>query len=581
LRTDFRLTVSFDGQSHLAVTVPSTYAGALCGLCGNFDGDPHNDTPEVVTTVVPGCGEPTPRQCSSRAIISRKQRANGEECGLILLPEGPFRSCHPRVDPESYFQACITDYCVFRGHKAIVCQAVMGYAAACQEAGIVLEPWRSKTFCAPTCPLHSHYELNGTACPATCSHPGSPETCDLPRTEGCFCDEGFLLSGHHCVPPPDCGCHHRGHYYQQGEEFYPSDGCTERCRCATGGTVTCWEAPCHPEQECRVERGVRGCYGGQRGRCVLLGARRLVTFDGLNVTLGGSCRYVLAKVCQGDGEELEVTLENDGGVTVAVGGSRVTMQSGSMWTVDVRETHTLPLSVGDGKTWVTQEGNNIILQTALGHRLVYAATAVLLVTVPSTYAGQMCGLCGDFDGNGDNDFVGPNGTWVNGTQELVVAWKVLDESISCSDSCEKCPVQPPDSTGPYQAENSCGMMVVTPGPFSGCHGQVGPEDFFEHCLQEMVLTAGATDTLCRSLQAYTAACQEVGAPVKVWRTESFCPLPCGEHSLYALCARSCQGSCARLAQALPCAAPCFEGCRCTQGFFADGPRCLLPSTCGC
>ncbi|NWX42835.1 FCGBP protein, partial [Steatornis caripensis] len=580
LRTDFHLTVSFDGQSHLAVTVPSTYAGALCGLCGNFDGDPHNDIPRVVTTVAPGCSEPAPRQCSSRAIIGRKQRANGEECGLIVSPEGPFRSCHSQVDPESYFQACITDYCIFRGHKTIVCQAVTGYATACQEAGVVLEPWRSKTFCAPACPLHSHYELNGTTHPITCSHSSSPEICNLPRTEGCFCDEGFVLSGERCVPPPDCGCHHQGHYYQQGEEFYRGDGCAERCRCTAVGTVTCWAASCRPGEECRVERGVRGCYGGQRGRCVLLGGRRLVTFDGLNFTLGGSCRYILAKVCQGDGHELEVTLENDRGVSVTVGGSRITMQSGTMSSIDV-SARALPLSVGDGKTWVTQEGNNIVLQTALGHRLVYTATVILLVTVPSTYAGQMCGLCGDFDGNSDNDFTGPNGTQVKGIQELVAAWKLPDKSIPCSDTCETCSVHPPDATGPYRAETSCGMMVMTPGPFSGCHRQVDPEDFLKHCLQEMVLTAGATDTLCQSLQAYTTACQEAGAPVKVWRTESFCPLPCGDHSLYALCAHSCEGSCARLAHPLPCATPCFEGCRCTEGYFADGHRCLLPSTCGC
>ncbi|XP_054661013.1 IgGFc-binding protein-like [Grus americana] len=582
LRTDFNLTVSFDGRSHLAVTVPSAYAGALCGLCGNFDGDPHNDVPEVVTTVVPGCSGPTPHRCSNRAIINHKQRASEEDCGLILWSKGPFRSCHSRVDPESYFQACITDYCIFRGHKAIICQAVMGYAAACQEAGVVLEPWRSKTFCAPFCPPHSHYELHGTACPATCGHPNCSETCNLPRTEGCFCDEGFVLSGERCVPPPDCGCHHQGRYYQRGEEFYPEDGCAERCRCTANGTVTCWAAPCSSGEECRVERGVRGCHGGQRGRCVLLSSRRLVTFDGLNFTLGGSCRYVLAKVCQGDGHELEVTLENGGGVAVAVGSSRITMQSGSSWRVDVDgETRTLPLSLDDGKTWVTQEGNNIVLQMALGHRLVYAATAILLVTVPSTYAGRMSGLCGDFDGNSDNDFMGPNGTRVKGTQELVVAWKVPDESITCSDICEMCVVHPPDATRPYHAENSCGMMVVTSGPFSSCHVQVGPEDFFEHCLQEMVLTAGAMDTLCRSLQAYTAACQEAGATVKVWRTKSFCPLPCGEHSFYTLCARSCEGSCARIAQPLPCHGPCFEGCRCTQGFFTDGDGCIFSSTCGC
>ncbi|NXI97882.1 FCGBP protein, partial [Psophia crepitans] len=605
LRTDFNLTVSFDGQSHLAVTVPSTYTGALCGLCGNFDGDPHDDVPKVMTTVVPGCSEPAPRRCSSRAVISRKQRANGEDCGLILLPKGPFQSCHSQVDPESYFQACITDYCIFRGHKAIVCQAVTGYAAACQEAGVVLKPWRSRNFCvpktpfshpkpltlpsrppppppAPFCPPHSHYELNGTACPATCSHPVNSETCDLPRTEGCFCDEGFIFSGEHCVPPPSCGCHHGGHYYQRGEEFYPEDECAERCRCTANGTVTCWAAPCSPGEECRVEKGVRGCHGGRRGRCVLLGARRLVTFDGLNFTLGGSCRYVLAKVCQGDGQELEVTLENDGGVTVAVGASRITMQNGSLWRVDVDgETRTLPLSVGDGKTWVTQEGNSIVLQTALGHRLIYAATAILLVTVPSTYAGQMCGLCGDFDGEAGNDFIGPDGTQVNGTQELVVAWKMPDESITCSDICEMCLVHPPDATKPYRTESSCGMMVVTPGPFSGCHRQVGPENFLEHCLQEMVRTAGATDTLCRSLQAYTVACQEAGAPVKVWRTKSFCPLRCGKHSFYTLCARSCEGSCAHLAHPLPCDGPCFEGCRCAQGFFTDGDGCSLPSICGC
>ncbi|NXI69963.1 FCGBP protein, partial [Anseranas semipalmata] len=582
LHTDFHLTVSFNGHGRLAVTAPSTYIGALCGLCGNFDGDPHNDVPAGVTTVTPAYSKLVPHRCSNRAIISRNQRASREECGLILLSQGPFQSCHPWVDPEGYFQACVTNYCTFRGHKAIICRAVMDYAAACQEARVVLEPWRSKTFCMPSCPPHSHYELNGTGCPTTCGHPSSLGTCDLLGTEGCYCDKGFVLSGERCVPPSDCGCHHQGRYYLRGEEFYPTDGCAERCRCTAEGTVTCWASPCPPGQECRVERGVRGCHSRQRGRCVLLGTRRLVTFDGLNFTLGGSCRYILAKVCQGDGHELEVTLENSGGVTVAVGHSRITMRSRSSLGVYVDgETHTLPLLLGDGKTWVTQEGNSIVLQTAQGHRLVYTATTILLVTVPGTYAGRMCGLCGDFDGDDDNDFKGPDGTWVNGPQELVVAWKALDESGPCLDACETGTDLPPNATVPYRAEDSCGMLVATSGPFGGCHGWVGAGHFLEHCLQEMVLSAGARDTLCRSLQAYTVACQEAGAPVRGWRTEEFCSQRCGRNSRYSLCARSCRGSCARLAHPLPCSGPCFEGCRCDEGFFSESQRCLRPSTCGC
>ncbi|NWR81076.1 FCGBP protein, partial [Centropus unirufus] len=578
LRTNFSLTVSFDGQSHLVITVPTSYSGALCGLCGDFDGDPHNDVPTALAST-PGCEEPPPHPCPRLDIITRKQRATREDCGILLWPEGPFRSCHSVVDPESFFQACVTDYCVFRGHKAMVCQAMASYATACQEAGVVLEHWRSKNTCAPACPAGSHYELNGTSCPATCGPPTPQDLCDLPRLEGCFCDQGLLLSGDRCVPPHACGCHHHGRYHQQGEDFYPEDGCDQRCRCLEEDTVTCWSSPCPPGLGCRVENGVRGCHGGQRGRCVLLGNQSLVTFDGLKVNLGGSCRYLLAKVCHGGGgHQLEVTLEDDGGVTVVVEGTRVTMRNGVTWAVD-GENLTLPLSIHEEKTWVVQEGNNIVLHTALGHRVVYAAAVVLLVTIPTASAGQMCGLCGDFDGHQDNDFTGPNGNRVKGIQDLLVAWK--DQSIPCSDTCRTCGVPPVDATRPYQEKTSCGLMVAAPGPFSRCHGQVGPERFLDHCLQEMVLTAGAPEALCRSLQAYTAACQEAGAVVETWRNQTFCPLACGDHSFYSLCARSCQGGCAHLGHQVLCSSSCFEGCSCSQGFFSHGHRCVLPSTCGC
>ena len=38
LTTDFGLRVTFDGLSRLAVHVAASYAGSLCGLCGNYDG---------------------------------------------------------------------------------------------------------------------------------------------------------------------------------------------------------------------------------------------------------------------------------------------------------------------------------------------------------------------------------------------------------------------------------------------------------------------------------------------------------------------------------------------------------------
>jgi hypothetical protein len=41
--TPFGLSVSFDGFWTIVVSVPDSYAGKMCGMCGNNDGDPSND----------------------------------------------------------------------------------------------------------------------------------------------------------------------------------------------------------------------------------------------------------------------------------------------------------------------------------------------------------------------------------------------------------------------------------------------------------------------------------------------------------------------------------------------------------
>lgn len=45
LTTDFGLTVSYDWNSRLYITVPSSYYRLLGGLCGNYNGDRKDDLP--------------------------------------------------------------------------------------------------------------------------------------------------------------------------------------------------------------------------------------------------------------------------------------------------------------------------------------------------------------------------------------------------------------------------------------------------------------------------------------------------------------------------------------------------------
>lgn len=64
------------------------------------------------------------------------------------------------------------------------------------------------------CPVGSHYEHCGSACPASCQDPGSESTCTEPCVEGCVCDPGFVLSGDECVPFRECGCTDKNNNYR-------------------------------------------------------------------------------------------------------------------------------------------------------------------------------------------------------------------------------------------------------------------------------------------------------------------------------------------------------------------------------
>lgn len=45
----------------------------------------------------------------------------------------------------------------------------------------------------------------------------------------------------------------------------------------------------------------------------------------------------------------------------------------------------------------------------------------------SSYHDQMCGLCGDYDGNPNNDFTKPDGTQVGNVNDFGNSWQTADD----------------------------------------------------------------------------------------------------------------------------------------------------------
>uniref|UniRef100_A0A8C3SMJ9 Fc fragment of IgG binding protein n=1 Tax=Chelydra serpentina TaxID=8475 RepID=A0A8C3SMJ9_CHESE len=595
IKTAFDLRVTFDGSRLVRVTVPNTYTDALCGLCGNASQSPGQDlitrdgsrAADAVQFAeswkvgeVPGCSSSCTGDCPVCSEAQRQPYKGDQYCGVLTRGDGPFRQCHGAIAPAPFFNDCFSDTCQYKGHHSALCGAIGTYVAACQAGGIQIGPWRTASFC-PTCPRNSHYELCGSGCPATCHGLSAPDGCDAPCAEGCFCDAGFLLSGDRCVPVAQCGCVHQGRYYRKGEEFYASASCRERCRCQDNGVVECQAASCGANEQCRVESGVLGCHATGCGKCTMAGDSHYLSLDGRAFDFQGTCAYTLAELCSSSAQlaNFSVVVEKES----SGDGPRLYVYDTSLSLAQVNgELYALPLALDSGRIRVNQEGKNVVLQTDFGLKFLYDASYYALVSVPSSYKGHVCGLCGNFNGDKNDDFLLPSGKSARNVEEFGASWKVPVDGATCADGCgERCPICDAAKTAPYQVESACGLIRAASGPFRDCHSLVSPAEYFDHCLYDMCAANGAGETLCQSLQAYAAACQAAGAKIRAWRTASFCPLACPANSHYELCTRSCDFTCAGLSTPAQCTGKCFEGCQCDAGYAADGEGCVSMDRCGC
>ncbi|XP_051063597.1 IgGFc-binding protein [Phodopus roborovskii] len=594
INSNFGLSLAFD-NSFLRLRVPAAYAGALCGLCGNYNKNPKDDLASVdgkpegwKVGGAPGCDQCVTGICPQPCTPEQQEPFRGPDaCGIISAPEGPLAPCHSLVPPAQYFESCLLDACQVQGHPAGLCPALATYVAACQDVRAQLGEWRKPDFCPLQCPANSHYELCGDSCPVSCPSLSAPKGCETTCREGCVCDPGFVLSGDTCVPVGQCGCLYNGRYYQLGITFYPGPECEWLCECGPNGQVTCQIESCGIHEECQLVDGIRACYAKSSKLMLVLDGIHYATPDGLVYDLHGSCSYILAQVCHpkpGD-EEFSIVLEkNLAGepqrVVVTVSGQVVVLAQGPQVTVD-GEAVALPVAVSS--LYISVESRNMLLQTKRGLKMLFDGDNHILIAIPSPFHGRICGLCGNFNGNQRDDFVLPNGAIAPNVEAFGAAWRAPGSLLGCGEGCgpQGCPVCLAEKRKAYEKNEACGLIWNPQGPFAACHQVLNATEYFHQCVFDMCAHTGNKVYLCRSLAAYTAACQAAGATVKPWRTESFCPLQCPAHSHYSVCTGSCQDSCAALSGLTQCTTQCFEGCECDDHFLLSQGVCIPAHDCGC
>ncbi|XP_076814750.1 IgGFc-binding protein-like [Clavelina lepadiformis] len=604
IKTPFDLTIIYDGDAYLTLSLPRRFAEKVQGLCGNYNGNPDDDFQDInsgatitdisqfanqfQTNTERGCRPHRPEQDEECPALQRASYAN--LCSIVSEENGCFSRCHSLLNPAPFLSDCIFDACAYRDAQTAIENNVGAYARRCQDLGATLCPtWRVEAGIPLICGENSRYSDCTSRCPATCGLEDDSE-CEEECVEGCECNDGYILSGDTCVKRSDCGCTFQGKYYKNGESFYSTSSCSRKCTCEDG-KVNCVNTRCGDGETCsRDDDGRRACIPTGFGICRAWGDPHYKMFDSdRQIDFQGNCSYYMARTHtleQSDPRwfSIETTNEHRRGHTRVSYLRDITIRLSGDIVVRLEKDQVVKVNDQvvqeyDHPLFTIRPSGQAVIFTMTNGPVVRFNGNGLLIRAPNTYMGQVQGLCGNFNGNPDDDLVTSSGTPTTDINEFGQSYVVG----SCEYGVPPDPVCSQRDTEKWGGANYCGMLTNRNGVFSTCHQAVDVQDYFEKCVYDVCATDGDQETFNQVLEQYAAECQFNEIQLCNWRNDTeIAQVQCPANSHYEGCSTPCPDSCAQPYASFSCAIPGeVEDCRCNFGYIRDGDKCVRKSECGC
>ncbi|XP_071972695.1 mucin-5B-like [Engystomops pustulosus] len=443
-------------------------------------------------------------------------------CSELEDEKSPFAKCHSTLDPTEYIKAGKKYTKVFPSFDPLaqemcleeMSMLTLSVQAACSGGKVYFDCNKSKN------------SLSRALLRRSCKTLGV-EHYQTECISGCVCPNLLLDDGAGgCVPEDRCPCVHNENIYQNGTQIKVD---CNTCLCQRG-RWSCTQNVCH-------------------GTCTIYGNGHYISFDNKIYDFDGNCEFVAAQdYCDngGSGGSFSILTENIpcGSTGVTCSKSVKVFLGNTM--LKLSEKHVIK-SVGEGGkqvNYVTREvGIYLVIEASNGILLIWDKKTTLFIKVSPAYKGKLCGLCGNFDDNSQNDFKTRHKIQVVDVLEFGNSWKV---DATCPDATE---VADPCTQNPHRhswAEKQCGLIKSQ--VFKICHSKVDPKPFYEACVNDACScdSGGDCECFCTAVAAYAQECTKAEACV-YWRTPDICPMfcdfynpnghcewhyhPCGNHSI--------------------------------------------------
>ncbi|XP_073715695.1 mucin-2 [Misgurnus anguillicaudatus] len=458
-----------------------------------------------------------------------------------------------------------------------LCRTIAEYSRQCVHAGGKPSEWRSENFCAQSCPDGLIYQECGNPCTDTCSNPERGQLCEQHCIDGCFCPPGTVfddINQSGCIPLNECPCVLGGKPFASGENY--TSNCRE-CTCAEG-QWDCRQKDC--PHYCSVE-----------------GGSHITTYDGKAYTFHGDCTYVLSQQCTGTDFTVQGDLVKCGvtetesclkAVTLALSDGMTLIKVDSSGNFEVNRVITqMPLFTADVSVFKPSSFYIVIQAHFIGLRLEIQLVPLmqLYITTNSTYQGETCGLCGNFNNIEADDFTTIGGLREGTAVDFANTWKTR---ASCPDV--KRTFENPCSLSienEKYAQHWCSLLSDTSGVFAPCHSEISPDVYQANCIYDSCNCERTEDCMCSALSSYVHACAARGIFLDGWRDVA-CQkytLSCPISTVYSHHMTSCDRTCRSLGQADSTCAIDFvpvDGCGCAVGtYMNENGDCVASVNCSC
>ncbi|XP_036390593.1 mucin-5B-like [Megalops cyprinoides] len=390
---------------------------------------------------------------------------------------------------------------------------------------------------------------------------------------GCVCPSGLVSDGRGgCIAQASCPCVHNGAQYQPGDKI--------KVDC---NTCTCKDR----KWQCTSNK----CHG----TCAIYGDGHYITFDEKRFSFNGDCEYTLTQdYCSSNNLNgtFRVITENipcgttgttcSKAIKLYLGNSELILTEGNYQVIQRDAGVEVPYRI-------RTMGIYLVIEASNGLILMWDKKTSMFIKLSPKFEGHVCGLCGNYDGNGNNDFTTRSQAEVTDVQEFGNSWKL---SPSCPDAEY---TKDPCTSNPYRqawAQKQC--AIINSVVFNTCHSQVDPTPYYENCVRDSCAcdSGGDCECFCTAVAAYAQACNEAGACI-TWRSPQICPLfcdfynppdqcewhykPCG-----VPCLKTCRNPTGNCSNHIPALEGCYPICPPAQPFLDEAKmKCVAREQCSC